>query len=64
MEKLGSLSYYDHILSIIPNNVLQPLSGNVLSIMLIASAVGLVLAFMPRTENRKQLLQVIEGLQN
>ena len=64
MEKLGSLSYYDHILSIIPNNVLQPfLSGNVLSIMLIASAVGLALAFMPRTENRKQLLQVIQGLQ-
>ena len=30
-QKLGTLSYYDHILSVIPNNLLQPfLSGNVL----------------------------------
>ncbi len=64
MQKLGALSYYDHFLSVIPNNVLQPfLSGNVLSVMLIAAAVGLALAFMPRTENRTQLLKVINGLQ-
>ena len=43
-QKLGTLSYYDHILSVIPNNLLQPfLSGNVLSVMLIAAAVGLAL---------------------
>lgn len=59
-----SLSYYDHILSVIPNNVLQPfVSGNVLSVMIIAAAVGLALAFMPRTENRAQLLKVILGTQ-
>lgn len=59
-----SLSYYDHILSVIPNNVLQPfVSGNVLSVMIIAAAVGLALAFMPRTENRAQLLNVILGTQ-
>lgn len=59
-----SLSYYDHILSVIPNNVLQPfVSGNVLSVMIIAAAVGLALAFMPRTENREQLLKVIQGAQ-
>ena len=47
MQKLGSLSYYDHFLSVIPNNMLQPfLAGNVLSVMLIAAAVGLALAFM------------------
>lgn len=63
-QKLGTLSYYDHFLSVIPNNVLQPfLSGNVLSVMLIAAAVGLGLAFMPRTENREQLLKIIHGLQ-
>ena len=64
MQKLGSLSYYDHFLSVIPNNILQPfLAGNVLSVMLIAAAVGLALAFMPKTENRAVLLKGLYGLQ-
>ena len=63
-EKLGTLSYYDHILSVIPNNALQPfLSGNVLSVLIIAASVGLGLAFMPQTENRTVLLKGIQGLQ-
>ena len=63
-QKLGTLSYYDHILSVIPNNLLQPfLSGNVLSVMLIAAAVGLALAFMPKTENRAVLLKALHGAQ-
>ena len=64
MQKVGSLSYYDHFLTVIPNNLLQPfLSGNVLSVMIIAAAVGLALAFMPKTENRAVLLKGIEGAQ-
>ena len=40
--KLEGLFYYDHFLSIVPNNVLAPfVSGNVLSVMLVAAAVGL-----------------------
>ena len=63
-QKLGTLSYYDHILSVIPNNLLQPfLAGNVLSILIVAAAVGLGLAFMPETENRAVLLKGIYGLQ-
>ena len=63
-QKLGALSYYDHILSVIPNNLLQPfLSGNVLSVMLIAASVGLALAFMPKTENRAVLLKALHGAQ-
>lgn len=63
-EKLGTLSYYDHVLSVIPNNILQPfLSGNVLSVLIIAVSVGLGLAFMPETENREMLLKGIKGLQ-
>jgi len=62
MQKLGSLSYYDHFLSVIPNNLLQPfLAGNVLSVMIIAAAGGLALAFMPKTENRAALLKVLQG---
>ena len=63
-KKLENLSYYEHFLSVIPNNVLQPfLSGNVLSVLIIAVAAGLGLAFMPETENREMLLKGIKGLQ-
>ena len=62
--KLEGLSYYDHFLSIVPNNVLAPfVSGNVLSVMLVAAAAGLGLAFAPKTENREMLLKGIHGLQ-
>ncbi len=64
LEKLGSLSYYNHFLTVVPNNMLQPfLSGNVLSIIFIAAAAGLGLAFMPKTENRAMLLKVLLGAQ-
>lgn len=63
-QKLENLSYYDHIISVIPNNMLQPfLSGNVLSVLIIAASAGLALAYMPRTENREVLLKGIYGLQ-
>ena len=64
LEKLGSLSYYNHFLTVVPNNILQPfLSGNVLSIIFIAAAAGLGLAFMPKTENRATLLKGLLGAQ-
>lgn len=63
-QKLGHLTYYDHILSVIPNNLLQPfLSGNVLAVMMIAASFGLGLAFMPKTENRDILMKGIMGFQ-
>lgn len=63
-QKLGHLTYYDHILSVIPNNLLQPfLSGNVLAVMMIAAAFGIGLAFMPKTENRDILMKGIMGFQ-
>ena len=64
LEKLGSLSYYNHFLTVVPNNMLQPfLSGNVLSIIFIAAAAGIGLAFMPKTENRAVLLKGLLGAQ-
>jgi len=57
-------SYYEHLLSIIPNNVLQPLiSGNVLSVILISAAFGIGLSFTPQTENKTALLKVLYGAQ-
>lgn len=63
-QKLEKLTYYEHFLSVIPNNVLQPfLAGNVLSVLLIAAFAGLALTFMPKTDNREVLLKGIKGLQ-
>ena len=61
---LENLSYYDHILGVIPNNIVQPfLAGNVLSILIIAAAIGLALAKMPNTDNKQTLVKVLFGLQ-
>lgn len=61
---LEELSYFDHILSVIPNNIIAPFAaGNVLSVLLIAFAVGLALAKMPDTENKITLVKAIFGLQ-
>ncbi len=60
----NGLSYYEHLLSIIPNNILQPLiSGNILSVILIAAAAGIGLSFAPNTENKTALIKTLYGLQ-
>ena len=41
-QNLGETSYYDHILGVIPNNIVKPFAdGNVLSILMLAAAVGI-----------------------
>lgn len=38
-QNLGETSYYDHILGVIPNNIVKPFAdGNVLSILMLAAA--------------------------
>ena len=60
----GGTSFYDHIISVIPNNIVQPfLSGNVLSILLIAVAIGLALAWMPDSDGKGVVVKGIQGLQ-
>ncbi len=62
---LGAETYYDHILGVVPNNVVRPfLEGNVLSLLLIAFAVGFALAKMPETEQKQTLMKGILGLQD
>ncbi|MBO7117730.1 MAG: dicarboxylate/amino acid:cation symporter [Bacteroidales bacterium] len=57
-------TFYDHIISVIPNNIIQPfLSGNVLSILLIAVAVGLGITFMKESESKNIIVKAIEGVQ-
>ncbi|MBR7131404.1 MAG: dicarboxylate/amino acid:cation symporter [Lentisphaeria bacterium] len=63
-QSLGKLTFYDHILSVIPNNILAPFSsGNVMSILLVAAAAGLALAALKDSENIQVLLKGILGLQ-
>lgn len=60
----GSTTFLDHVISVVPDNVVQPfLSGNVLSILLIAIAIGLALAWMPDTEGKSIVVKGIQGLQ-
>lgn len=64
-KDLGSESYYDHILGVIPNNIVKPfLDGNVLSLLIIAFAVGIALAKLPKSDRKTALLNVIGGLQD
>ena len=61
---IGKLSYYNHILSVVPDNILKPLSsGNVLSILLVASCCGLAIASKRENEHVQVLLKAILGLQ-
>ena len=58
-------SYYDHILSVIPNNVAKPfLEGNVLSLLLLAFAVGIGLSKLPESENKAVVVKGLLGLQD
>ena len=56
-------SYTEHILRIVPNNLIAPfLAGDVLSLLLIASAVGLALSVMPASDGRTTVINFLRGI--
>ena len=58
-------SFYDHILSVIPNNIIRPfLEGNVLSLLLLAFAIGIGLSKLPESENKAIVVKGLLGLQD
>ena len=58
-------TYYDHILSVIPNNIVKPfLEGNVLSLLLLAFAIGIGLSKLPESENKAVVVKGLLGLQD
>ena len=64
-QDLGTLSYLEHILRVIPNNIVQPfLEGNVLSILLLAFAIGIGLAKLPDSDGKKTVVNLFHGLQD
>ena len=61
----ASPSYLDHLISIIPNNIVKPfLDGNVLSLLLLAFAVGIGLSKLPKNENKAVVVKGLLGLQD
>lgn len=64
-QNLESTSYYDHILGVIPNNVVKPFAeGNVLSVLLLAATVGIALSKMPQTDRKDVVIKGLLGLQD
>ena len=63
-EGVGGGSYVDHILSIVPNNIVKPfLDGNVLSLLALAFAIGFGLSKLPESENKSVVVKFLLGLQ-
>lgn len=58
------ITYSEHILSVIPNNIIKPfLEGNVLSLLLLAFAIGFGLSKLPESENKAVVVKGLLGLQ-
>ena len=61
---VGGASYSDHLISVIPNNIVRPFfDGNVLSLLLLAFAVGISLSKLPESENKAVVVKFMLGLQ-
>ena len=61
---VGTVTYYDHLISIIPNNIVKPFfDGNVLSLLLLAFSIGIGLSKLPESENKSVITKGLLGLQ-
>lgn len=61
----SQLSYSNHFISVIPNNIIRPfLDGNVLSLLILAFAVGIGLSKLPDSENKAVVVKGMTGLQD
>lgn len=58
-------SYADHILTVIPDNVVKPLlDGNVLALLLLCFAVGIALSKMPDGKPKEVIMNGLIGIQD
>ncbi len=64
LPQSGEVGWGLHILSVIPNNIIKPfLEGNVLSLLILAFAIGLGLSKLPEGENKSVVVKGLLGLQ-
>ena len=65
LPQSGEAGWGLHILSVIPNNIIKPFfEGNVLSLLLLAFAVGIGLSKLPESENKAVVVKGLLGLQD
>lgn len=59
------LTYTDHLMSVIPDNILQPLlDGNVLALLLLCFAIGIAISKMSEGRRKDALLNGLNALQD
>ena len=59
------ITYADHLLQVVPNNIVRPfLEGNVLSLLLIAFAIGIGLSKLPASDRKTVVINGLLGLQD
>ncbi|MCR5084407.1 MAG: dicarboxylate/amino acid:cation symporter [Succinivibrionaceae bacterium] len=59
-ESLQEESYLHHILSVIPSNILQPfVSGNVLSVLIVAALFGFAIAAQPEGRRKELMISLV-----
>ena len=64
-QNMGNTSYYEHIIGVVPNNIVKPFAeGNVLSILVLAAPVGIALARLPQSERKTTVMNGLLGLQD
>ena len=57
--------YLDHIISVIPGNILSPVvNGSVLSVLLIAIATGIAIRFIRNGEHQRAVKSLLGGIQD
>lgn len=60
----ASTSYADHILTVVPDNLVRPLlEGNVLALLIICFAVGIAISRMPESRPKEVIVSGLAGVQ-
>lgn len=60
-----SLTYTDHLMSVIPDNILKPLlDGNVLALLLLCFAIGIAISKLPAGRRKDSLINGLNALQD
>lgn len=61
----GGESYVDHIMSVIPDNIVKPvLEGNVLALLLLCFATGIAISKLPDSRPKEVVMNGLLGLQD
>ncbi|MDE6549214.1 MAG: dicarboxylate/amino acid:cation symporter [Muribaculaceae bacterium] len=61
---MAEASYSDHVISVVPDNIVRPLlEGNVLALLIICFAVGIAISRMPESRPKEIIVNGLAGIQ-